>query len=106
MIIRNNDGINVMPSCNEMDEQFLKNKKILTNYSLRDWEGTTTLSITSRTSVVSSHQNKWPKIFLALTESPRPCHLRTHGAMAESVADVAESEQENGLQWTKLFVQL
>ena len=26
----------------------------------------------------------------------RPCHLRTHGAVAESVADVAESEQENG----------
>ena len=53
---------------------------------------------------MSSHQNKWPKIFLALTESPRPCHLRTHGAVAESVADVAESEQEMVPQWAKLFV--
>ena len=36
----------------------------------------------------------------------RPCHLRTHGAVAESVADVAESEQEMVPQRTKLFVQI
>ena len=74
--------------------------------SLRNWEGTTALSISSRASVIRHYDKPKKMGFERPKVLNRPCHLRTHGAMAESVADVAESEQENGLQWTKLFVQL
>ena len=64
--------------------------------SLRNWEGTTTLSISSRTSVIRHYDKPKKMGFERPKTLNRPCHLRTHGAVAESVADVAESEQENG----------
>ena len=73
---------------------------------LRNWEGTTTLSISSRTSVIRHYDKPKKMGFERPKTLNRPCHLRTHGAVAKSVADVAESEEEMVPQRTKLFVQI